>query len=615
MAKRTLKIGRQVRGFQIDRQTIDKEKRTIPLSFSSEEPIERWFGMEILDHSPDAVNLQRLKKGGALLMDHDTKDQVGVIEDVSIDVDRKGRAVVRFGRSAKAETIFTDVLEGIRQNVSVGYQIDELILEKEEKDKPPVYRAARWTPYEISLVSVPADITVGVGRQENSEGEGREFTINVPEEKQEQKPKEERKMPEPIIEINEAREKAKKEEQARTAELLAIGKAHNCAELAEKCITESRSVDEMKTAVLERLSKKPPIDTNLDPSKKEQKQYSYARAMAAAIGMADGKQEKTFEIEISNEIRKNLPLNSRDHGGIFVPLQTRAGLDSKTATAGAEFVYTEFGGELIELLRSKAVVAALGARIRTGLSSPISFPRLTSEGAASWVAENPGSDVAEADDVTETVTLTPKSLTRTTSISRQLIVQSIVDAEADIRDSISNAIALAIDQAGIHGTGANNQPQGIYYASNVNAKAMGGVPTFGKLVDMVTEVATDNAILGNLGFVTTPGMAGKLLQTLVASSAGSAMIWSGTILEGIVAGYKAMASNQIKSTLGGGSEHGIVFGNWTDLLVGMFGGIEITVDPYRLKKQAMVEYTIFGMADVMLRHPQSFCKATGATIV
>ena len=615
MAKRTLKIGRQVRGFQIDRQTIDKEKRTIPLSFSSEEPIERWFGMEILDHSPAAVNLQRLKKGGALLMDHDTKDQVGVIEDVSIDVDRKGRAVVRFGRSAKAETIFTDVLEGIRQNVSVGYQIDELILEKEEKDKPSVYRAARWTPYEISLVSVPADITVGVGRQENSEGEGREFTINVPEEKQEQKPKEERKMPEPIIEINEAREKAKKEEQARTAELLAIGKAHNCAELAEKCITESRSVDEMKTAVLERLSKKPPIDTNLDPSKKEQKQYSYARAMAAAIGMADGKQEKTFEIEISNEIRKNLPLNSRDHGGIFVPLQTRAGLDSKTATAGAEFVYTEFGGELIELLRNKAVVAALGARIRTGLSSPISFPRLTSEGAASWVAENPGSDVAEADDVTETVTLTPKSLTRTTSISRQLIVQSIVDAEADIRDSISNAIALAIDQAGIHGTGANNQPQGIYYASNVNAKAMGGVPTFGKLVDMVTEVATDNAILGNLGFVTTPGMAGKLLQTLVASSAGSAMIWSGTILEGIVAGYKAMASNQIKSTLGGGSEHGIVFGNWTDLLVGMFGGIEITVDPYRLKKQAMVEYTIFGMADVMLRHPQSFCKATGATIV
>ena len=615
MAKRTLKIGRQVRGFQIDRQTIDKEKRTIPLSFSSEEPIERWFGMEILDHSPSAVNLQRLKKGGALLMDHDTKDQVGVIEDVSIDVDRKGRAVVRFGRSAKAETIFTDVLEGIRQNVSVGYQIDELILEKEEKDKPPVYRAARWTPYEISLVSVPADITVGVGRQENSEGEGREFTINVPEEKQEQKPKEERKMPEPIIEINEAREKAKKEEQARTAELLAIGKAHNCAELAEKCITESRSVDEMKTAVLERLSKKPPIDTNLDPSKKEQKQYSYARAMAAAIGMADGKQEKTFEIEISNEIRKNLPLNSRDHGGIFVPLQTRAGLDSKTATAGAEFVYTEFGGELIELLRSKAVVAALGARIRTGLSSPISFPRKTSEGAASWVAENPGSDVAEADDVTETVTLTPKSLTRTTSISRQLIVQSIVDAEADIRDSISNAIALAIDQAGIHGTGANNQPQGIYYASNVNAKAMGGVPTFGKLVDMVTEVATDNAILGNLGFVTTPGMAGKLLQTLVASSAGSAMIWSGTILEGIVAGYKAMASNQIKSTLGGGSEHGIVFGNWTDLLIGIFGALEITIDPFRLKKQAMVEYTIFGMADVMLRHPQSFCKATGATIV
>lgn len=613
MAERKLKIGRQIRGFQISQADIDKEKRTVRLSFSSELPVERWFGMEILDHSVDAVNLTRLKRGGALLIGHDMSNQVGVIEEVLIDqADRKGRAIVRFGKSAKAEEIFQDVLDNIRQNVSVGYQVDSMVLEKEEKDQPPVYRAKNWTPYEISFVSVPADITVGVGRQENSEGEGKEFIIKIPEEKTK---KEETKMAD-VIEINEAREKAKKEEQQRTADIFAIGRAHNCSELAMQHITENRSVDEMKSAVLERLkSAKPAIDTNLNFSKKEQKEYSYARAMAAAIGLVEGKREKTFELEISDEIRKSLPLNSKDHGGIMVPLQTRAGLDSKTSTAGAEFVYTQFGGELIELLQKKAVVAALGARIRTGLSSPISFPRKTSEGAATWVTENPGSDVAEADDVTETVTLTPKSLTRSTSISRQLIVQSVVDAEADIRASISNAIALAIDQAGIHGTGANNQPQGIYYASNVNAMAMGGAPTFGKLVDMITEVATDNAILGNLGWVTTPGMAGKLLQTLVASSAGSAMIWSGTILDGLMAGYKAMASNQIKSALGAGSEHGIVFGNWADLLIGMFGGIEITVDPYRLKKQAMIEYTIFGMADVLIRHPQSFCKSTGATIV
>ncbi len=628
---RKLKIGKQIRGFAITRADVNEEKRTIGLSFSSESPVERWFGIEILDHSSEkSVDLKRLKRGGALLIDHDTRNQVGVIEDVLIDTaDRKGRAEVRFGRSAKAEEIFQDVLDGIRSNVSVGYMIDDLILEKEEKGQPPIYRATKWTPYEISLVAVPADINCGVGRGADDEG-AKEFEFEVKEAKitikQEVVKMKCRHCGKDLVEgvcldkceerkLNVAVQDVRKAEQTRVADILAIGKKHNCAELAETSITEGRSVDEFKSAVLAKMAEKPPIDTNLDMSQKEANKYSYARAMAAAIGLAEGKRESSFEVEVSDTLRKQMPINAKDRGGIIIPLATRAGLDSKTATAGTELVYTEFGGELIELLRTQAVLARLGARIRTGLSSPISFPRKTAEGAAVWVAENPGSDASDTDDTTETVTLTPKPLTRSTSISRQLIVQSIVDAEADIRSSISSSIALAIDQAGIHGIGSNNQPKGIYYASNVNAKAMGGVPTFGKLIDMITEVAKDNAALGTLGFVTTPGMAGKLLQTLVASSAGSAMIWSGRIDEGLMCGYNALATNQVKSTLGAGAEHGLVFGNWLDIIIGMFGGIEITVDPYRLKKQAMIEYTIFAMADVLLRHPESFCKATGATII
>lgn len=615
MEVRKLKIGKQVRGFSITRSDIDEEKRTVSLSFSSEAPVERWWGVEILDHrSEKSVDLRRLKKGGALLINHDMQDQVGVIEEVLIDTaDRKGRAQVRFGRSAKADEIFQDVLDGIRSNVSVGYTIEDLILEEEEKGKPPMYRVMKWTPYEISLVSVPADIDVGVGRSANEEG--REFEIEVSEKiiTTTEEKKETKKME--TIDVKVIEQEIRNAEQSRIADILAIGKKHMCMELAEKSIAEGRSVDEFRTAVLTMMSEKPPIDTSLAMSKKEAAKYSYARAMSSAIDLAEGRSNNSFEIEVSDTLRRQMPINAENKGGIIIPLSTRAGLDSKTQYAGSELVYTEFGGELIELLRNQAVLAMLGARIRTGLSSPISFPRKSAEGAATWVAENPGSDVGEADDTTEIVTLSPKSLTRSTSISRQLIVQSIVDAESDIRNSISASIALAIDVAGIHGAGSSNQPKGIYFTTNVNAKAMGGVPTFGKLIDMVTEVAKDNAIMGTLGFVTTPGMAGKLLQTLVASAAGSAMIWTGTISKGVMCGYNAIASNQVKATLGGGSEHGLVFGNWNDILIGMFGGIEITVDPYRLKKQAMVEYTIFAMADVLLRHPESFCKATGATIV
>jgi HK97 family phage prohead protease len=167
--EKTFKLPVQTRTYQIRQSDIDRERRTVALSFSSEEPVERWYGMEILDHSEGAVDLSRLKKIGALLINHDPRDQVGVIEDVYLDqADRKGRAIVRFGRSAKAEEVFQDVLDGIRKNVSVGYLVKEMKFEKHENGKD-YYRVTRWVPIEISLVSIPADATVGIGRNLETE--------------------------------------------------------------------------------------------------------------------------------------------------------------------------------------------------------------------------------------------------------------------------------------------------------------------------------------------------------------------------------------------------------------------------------------------------------------
>ena len=143
---------------------------------------------------------------------------------------------------------------------------------------------------------------------------------------------------------------------------------------------------------------------------------------------------------------------------------------------------------------------------------------------------------------------------------------------------------------------------------------MGGVPTFGKLVDMVGEVAEDNALAGRLGFITTPGMAAKLAQTLKASAAGSDMIWSGSLLDGMLAGEKAAATSQALATLGAGSEHAILFGNWSELMIGLFSGIDLLVDPYTYADRGRVRLTCFCDVDVAVRHGQSFCKATGATI-
>ena len=162
---KTIKTGLLHRAAEFDRATFNEEKRTVELSFSSEEPVQRWFGYEILDHKPESVDLRRINLGGPLLMDHNTRDQIGVIEEARIGEDKKGRARVRFGSSTRAKEIFQDVKDGIRTNISVGYRVLKLVTEKIEKEVETL-RATSWLPLEISIVSVPADTTVGIGRDD-----------------------------------------------------------------------------------------------------------------------------------------------------------------------------------------------------------------------------------------------------------------------------------------------------------------------------------------------------------------------------------------------------------------------------------------------------------------
>ena len=152
------------RALQVERAQIDDEARTATLAFASQQPYDRWWGREILDVSPTAMRMQRLSTGANLLVDHDTRDVVGVVETVEVGADRVARAVVRFGRSTRAQEVWQDVKDGIRRNVSVGYMIHGAKLIETDDEDNDTYLVTDWEPYEVSLVSVPADPTVGVGR-------------------------------------------------------------------------------------------------------------------------------------------------------------------------------------------------------------------------------------------------------------------------------------------------------------------------------------------------------------------------------------------------------------------------------------------------------------------
>lgn len=147
------------------------DDRTVELAFASDTPCEHfsmtaWDFVDIkLSMDKSAMRTERLTNGAALLADHDPRDQIGVVESFSVDTkDGKARAKVRFSRSERGEEIYQDVLDGIRRNVSVGFSIYKLVLEEENEDGNDLYRADDWEPFEISIVSIPADISVGVGR-------------------------------------------------------------------------------------------------------------------------------------------------------------------------------------------------------------------------------------------------------------------------------------------------------------------------------------------------------------------------------------------------------------------------------------------------------------------
>jgi phage head maturation protease len=153
----------QHRNLDIRSGKINEEERTVEVSFSSEEPVERYFGMEILDHKPESVDLSRLNNSAAVLEDHQG-GQVGVVVGAKIENGR-GLAKLKFSKVGRGAEIWEDIKDGIRSNISFGYQLNDLTRSKDEDNgETPAYRSMGWMPYEISVVGTPADTTIGIGR-------------------------------------------------------------------------------------------------------------------------------------------------------------------------------------------------------------------------------------------------------------------------------------------------------------------------------------------------------------------------------------------------------------------------------------------------------------------
>lgn len=618
---------------------IDQEARTVELAFSSETPVARWFGEEVLDHGPGAMITSRLEQGAALLLNHDWDDQIGVVESVTVGADRRGRAVVRFGRGVRASEAWQDVVDGIRRHVSVGYMVRRIEV-TERTGQPDLVRVTEWEPFEISLVSVPADPSVGVGR-----------AVEIPPEEQ-PAPRADSRSKDVVkgqglgmkwknyrdaagnlvrVQVDEngaevagtlevleragdgeqqIRAAASEQERARVRGLLELGRVYNAADLAEEAVRNGATSEQLQARILERMNEngnRPLRDgqeVEVGLSDREVRNYSIFRGLRAMMPNASARDREAaaFEMECTAAAERTY---GREARGLLIPQEVlsrafNAGGAANTpagSTSGNNLVATDLmAGSFIDMLRNRTVLLRRAASMM-GLVGNVDIPKQTAGATAYWIGE--GEDATEGVPTIGQISLSPKTIAAYTDITRRLMMQGTPDAEMIVRNDLNRALALGIDYAGFYGSGADNQPRGIANYTGINAVnfATAGAPTYAEIVEMESEIAADNADVASMAYIVNARMRGRLKTTQKFSGTNGAPVWEEA---NTVNGYTADVTNQIAAG-------DAFFGNFADLMVGMWGGLDVTVDPFSLSKSGGLRIVMFQDVDFVLRRVESFC--------
>lgn len=586
------------RAAHIDESHFDEKTRRVRMTISSEEPVERDFGREVISHRSEHMDLEFLNSGRApLLFGHDTDKIIGVIETATLDeAERKVRIVARFSSSDFGSTVFNDVRDGIIKNVSVGYKITERV--KDEDDPDDVVRVATQ-PLEASLVSLPADMSseVGVARSltfQNGDDKMEDFEKRVAD--------------------------AVAEQRKNDKEILDLASRHNKRDLGEKAISEGMNVDSFRAALLKEIENKP-LDNNpshLDAPEKEVRGFTIGGAIKDIT-------ENGRLTGLNAEIQQQL---SRQHGksvdanAFHVPgFAWRAGALSTAATGavGDENVSDSFvqttvmTDQFIEALRPHMVLQDLGATFMTGLTGRVQMPRFSAGANAAFVEEL--GDVADQSQTDAAVTLTPRTIGAFVDVSRLMSLE-VPAIDQIVRNDLLASVANKIEEAAIQGSGSSGNPTGILNTSGINnldvsAGTDVAALTWQDIIDLVKLVEEDNGVVNAnaLGFLTNAKVKSKLASTVRVASTDSVFLlndpWDNMY------GYPIAFTTNVPSNLnpgdGGTDGSALIFGDFSQLMIGtFFGGPVVEVDTAAGFLAGSRRIRILQEVDVAVRNPLSF---------
>lgn len=432
--------------------------------------------MEVLGHNPSEVRLERLSGGDhPLLLEHDTTKQIGVIEKAWLD-GTKGRAVVRFGHSALAEEIFNDVKSGIRSLVSVGYRVDRF--EKQEtrsgeEEEEPTYRATDWTPYEISVVAIPADAGVGVGKkleekgcimpQDNKEAELEAKKKLEAERAELDKRKQEAEEAEQKRKEEKAREELEKERQTvqrneatRIAELYSVANRYGKADKVKDAVQKGLTVEQFKSSILDDMGGE---------------EGATVRAFDASTASTEtGSSGKSIgDLFISSEDYKRVGSKVGEKRGVSIVIPDRADFSRATFSATTESLTSiqKLPGIPGLLDQQPLRIAQLFAQGTTTALTVRYIQEDTYTNAATAVAEGAAKPEATL-DVSE-VDATVRKIAVYLKVTDEMFADF-----AQMRSYVDGRLGYMVqaleDNHLLNGTGASNQITGVLNVSGIQTE-------------------------------------------------------------------------------------------------------------------------------------------------
>ena len=540
---------------------------------SSEFPVERDGIDEVLMHTEDSIDLSRFPV--PLLVNHDLSNQIGVVENPRLE-NGKLIASIRFTNDFLGKQYEEDVIDKVRNNLSIGYRI------LKDKVINGVREVTNFLIHEASIVPVPADPTATFRKADSTQTNNLIYrNMNMEDKK---------------LSRSEA-----KNIRAEISEIRALGKKHNLSDLADDYIENGNSLEQFRNTLMDKISNDVPLPVGNAPAFHQQRNEEYSVAKAI-LGMDDVSQ-RGFEWEVSQDLERSQP-KSNPNAVIIDMTRTMT-----SGTAGANTIETVVSSSIANFMQQKSIMQNLGATNFGNNVGDLRIPVGSSDSGATVIATDGTTQAGEVTPTLENRLLSPSRFGTVIPLSYGFLQQSTPDVESYVRNLIADTFAGTMDDQIIGGSGTGGNVEGILNTTGINAVSNGGTEvTFANFLSAISELGADNVDVSNLKLVMNPANIDNLVTAVKYSSTDSPILDMRAEADGRIGsfmGYPVYVTNKI-------SADNYLLGDFRQLAIATWGGLELSKNDFYDTRRFISSINGIMSFDASAIQPKAFCKITKA---